>query len=134
MGSARSLRHLKFVDVHLNLERFWAKELVIKDSSEAFCIVMHFILFYEVVNDYLTRRAPFREEHLKLVRDAYDSGEIVLAGALADPADGSILIFRGDSPTVAENFAKNDPYVKNSVVTSWRVRKWMTVVGDGIKT
>jgi uncharacterized protein len=95
---------------------------------------MHFILFYEVVSDYLTRRTPFREAHLKLVREAHARGEIVLAGALAEPADGSILIFRGNSPGVAENFARNDPYVKNGVVTSWRVRKWMTVVGDEIKT
>ena len=94
---------------------------------------MHYILFYDVVSEYLAIRAPFRQAHLKLVAAAFDRGEIVLAGAYADPADGSVIVFRGDSPKAAEEFAKNDPYVKNRVVTSWRVRKWMTVVGDGAK-
>jgi uncharacterized protein YciI len=91
---------------------------------------MHHILFYDVVDDYLEKRAPFREAHLKLAREAYERGEIVLGGALADPADGALLVFRGDSPGAAEAFAKADPYVKNGVVKAWRVRKWNTVIGD----
>jgi len=92
---------------------------------------MHYILFYDVVADYVAKRAPFRDEHLALVRKAHERGEIVLAGALADPPDGAVLVFRGTSPDVAEAFVKADPYVANGLVTSWRVRKWMTVVGDG---
>jgi uncharacterized protein YciI len=92
---------------------------------------LHYILFYDFVNDYITKRAQFREAHLKLVREAFDRGDIVLAGALADPADGGVVVFRGTSPVLAENFVNDDPYVKNGLVTSWRVRKWMTVVGDG---
>lgn len=91
---------------------------------------MHYILFYDVVNDYLERRVPFREAHLKLAREAYERGELVLAGALAEPPDGAVLVFREAKP--AEDFAHNDPYVKNGVVTSWRIRKWMTVVGDDV--
>jgi uncharacterized protein YciI len=91
---------------------------------------MHQILFYDVVSDYLERRIPFREAHLKLVSEAHHRGEIVIAGALADPPDGAIIVFKGDSPRLAEDFANSDPYVKNGVVKSWRVRKWMTVVGD----
>ena len=82
------------------------------------------------MNDYITKRAQFREAHLKLVREAFDRGDLVLAGALADPVDGGVVVFRGTSPVLAENFVKDDPYVKNGLVTSWRVRKWMTVVGD----
>jgi uncharacterized protein YciI len=92
---------------------------------------MHYILFYDVAPDYLTRRGQFREQHLGLIRQAYDRGEIVIAGALADPADGAVLVFRGPSPEPAEAFAKADPYVLNGLVTSWRVRKWNTVIGDG---
>jgi len=92
---------------------------------------MHYILFYDVVADYVAKRAPFRDEHLALVRKAHERGEMVLAGALADPPDGAVLVFRGTSPDVAEGFVKADPYVANGLVTSWRVRKWMTVVGDG---
>ncbi len=91
---------------------------------------MHTILFYDLVDDYLGKRTPFREQHLALAREAQARGELVLAGALAEPPDGAVLVFRGDSTATAEAFAKADPYVKNGLVTSWRVRKWTTVIGE----
>jgi hypothetical protein len=45
--------------------------------------------------------------------------------------DGAVLLFRGDSPAVAEAFAAADPYVTHGLVTRWWVRTWTTVVGDG---
>jgi uncharacterized protein YciI len=90
---------------------------------------MHYLLFYDVVDDYVERRLAFREAHLLLARQAVGRGELVLAGALADPADGAVLLFRGSSPAVAERFAAADPYVINGLVTGWRVREWTTVVG-----
>lgn len=90
---------------------------------------MHYILFYDVVDGYVEKRVPFRDLHLAHARAAHARGEIVLAGALTEPADGAVLIFRG-SPEVAETFAKSDPYVLNGLVKSWRVRKWVTVIGD----
>ena len=74
------------------------------------------------------RRDP-SHEHIALARAAEERGELVLAGALANPPDGSVLLFRGSSPAAAEAFAQNDPYVKNGLVTRWRVREWTTVVG-----
>ena len=90
---------------------------------------MHYLLFYDVVDNYVERRAPFRAAHIKLAREAADRGELVLGGGLANPADGSVLLFKGDSPSAAEAFARTDPYVVNGVVTKWRVREWTTVVG-----
>jgi uncharacterized protein len=92
---------------------------------------MHYLLFYDVVPDYVERRGQFRELHLKHARAAYDRGELVLGGALADPVDGAVLIFRGPSSDAVETFAKSDPYVTNGLVKQWRVRKWNTVIGDG---
>lgn len=90
---------------------------------------MHFLLFYEFGADYLEKRAPFRAEHLKMAWASVERGELFLAGALADPADGAVLVFTGESPAVAEAFALADPYVKNGLVKRWFVRKWTTVVG-----
>lgn len=94
----------------------------------------HFVLLYPFVPDYLERRAEFRNEHLAKAWDASERGELVLAGALADPVDGAILVFDGDSPDAAIRFAESDPYVMNGLVTSWRVRPWTTVVGDDAAT
>lgn len=90
----------------------------------------YYILFYKTVNDYIERRARYREEHLKLGREAFERGTLVMGGAFADPADGAILIFKGQSPAVAEEFAKNDPYVKNGLVVEWHVRLWTVVIGN----
>ena len=94
----------------------------------------HYVLLYDFVPDYIERRAALRDEHLAMAWDASERGELVLAGALADPVDGAILVFEGDSPDVASRFAESDPYVKNGLVTSWRVRPWTTVVGDDAAT
>ena len=91
---------------------------------------MHYLLMYDLADDYLERRGPLRAEHLRLAREAHARGELQLGGALADPADTAILLFRGDSPDAASAFAERDPYVKNGLVKSWKVREWTTVVGD----
>jgi len=91
---------------------------------------MHYLLFYEFVPDYVPRRAAYRGEHLRLAWQAHDRGELVLAGALADPVDGAILLFQGTDDRHARAFAESDPYVKAGLVTRWSVRPWTTVVGE----
>ena len=90
---------------------------------------MHYLLFYDVVPDYVSRRTPFRGAHLEYAQKSVDRGELILGGALANPADASILLFRASSQAVVEEFARGDPYVRNGVVTKWRVREWTPVVG-----
>jgi uncharacterized protein YciI/heme-degrading monooxygenase HmoA len=95
---------------------------------------MHYLLFYEVGEDYISRRAEFRDEHLEKAWKASARGELVLGGALANPVDGAVLLFRGDSPEVAEGFAKADPYVTSGAVKRWHVREWKTVAGEDAAT
>lgn len=89
----------------------------------------HYLLLYEVVDDYVERRGAYRQEHLQKAWAASDAGTLVMGGAFEDPIDGAALVFAGDSPAVAEAFAKSDPYVLNGLVTRWRVRTWNTVAG-----
>jgi uncharacterized protein YciI len=91
---------------------------------------MHYLLSYELAPDYLERRGQFRTPHLQLAWQAQERGELVLAGALAEPADTALLLFQGDSPAAAEAFARADPYVTEGLVLSYKVRPWNTVVGD----
>jgi uncharacterized protein YciI len=90
----------------------------------------YFALMYELVDDYLTRRSQFREQHLKMANDLKARGEIVLAGAFADPPDKALLVFDTDDRSVPESFAKHDPYVINGLVKRWEVRAWSVVVGN----
>lgn len=94
----------------------------------------HFVLSYDFVADYVERRVPLRRAHLAYAHAAVARGELLLGGAFADPVDGALLVFAGDSAAVAESFAGSDPYVRNGLVRSWRVREWTTVVGAGALT
>jgi uncharacterized protein YciI len=94
---------------------------------------VYWILFYDVVEDYVERRRPLRDRHLELARRAHERGDLVLAGALANPADGAVLVFKAPSAVVAEQFASEDPYVREGLVTGWRVRQWTVVVGEGVE-
>jgi uncharacterized protein YciI len=90
----------------------------------------HFLLIYEAGPDYVERRPEFRAEHLALAWAAAERGEIVVAGALAEPIDGAVLMFRGEHRSVAEDFARAHPYVTRGPDPNWRVREWTTVVGE----
>jgi uncharacterized protein YciI len=91
---------------------------------------VHYLLFYDVVPNYAEKRVPYRQEHLALGKAACERGELILGGALADPIDGAVLLFEGDSPAAAEAFAAGDPYVRHGLVTRWRIREWATVIGE----
>lgn len=95
---------------------------------------MHYLLFYVVGEDYVSRRTQFRDAHLEKAWKASERGELVLGGALANPVDGAVLLFCGDSPRVAEDFAKADPYVTSGAVKRWYVREWNTVAGKDAAT
>ena len=90
----------------------------------------YYALFYELVEDMVKRRVPFREEHLRLAREARERGELVLAGALAEPVDRALLVFHVDNKSKVEAFARKDPYVLNGLAKKWEVRPWNVVVGN----
>ena len=95
---------------------------------------MHYLLIYDLVPDYIERRAVFRAAHLDLAWKAAERGELILGGALMEPTDQAILLFRADSPADVEAFVATDPYVQNGLVTRWRIRPWNTVVGTDATT
>ena len=90
---------------------------------------MYYILFYKTVENYVEKREPHREEHLAYANAALQRGDLVMAGALAEPADKAVLVFKAEEASIAEEFAKNDPYVTNGLITEWEVRPWTVVIG-----
>lgn len=91
---------------------------------------MHYLMTYEKVPNYAERERPYQSAHRAHVIAAVARGELILAGPLINPLDGTnLLLFKADSPAAAESFAKQDPYVTNGIVIHWHVRPWQTVVG-----
>ena len=89
---------------------------------------MYWLLFYDVVDDYIARRAEFRAAHLGLAQSQQRMGFLVMAGAYDDPADGAALVFKADDRAIVEQFVRDDPYVVNGLVTSWTIRRWNVVI------
>lgn len=90
---------------------------------------VHLVLIYDLVDDYLDRRGPLREEHLALARAAHERGDLALAGAFAEPADRALLVWSTEDESVVRAFAEADPYVANGLVRHWEIRPWNVVVG-----
>jgi uncharacterized protein YciI len=61
---------------------------------------MYYMLIYKTVEGYVEKRAPFRPEHLAYSNAAHAHGQLLMGGALGDPADTAILIFRAESPSL----------------------------------
>jgi uncharacterized protein len=92
-------------------------------------MVRDFVLLYEVVDGYETKRMPHRAHHLRLAAEYRRRGEFVMGGAIGDPPDRALLIFHGDR-SVAEEFAARDPYVRAGLVRRWEVQPWAVVPGE----
>ena len=90
-------------------------------------MMIHFLLIYQLTDDYLERRGEYRAEHLRLAQEAVDKGMLMLGGALETPTDQAMLLFHDQA--AARAFAAIDPYVIHGLVKSWSVRRWNTVVG-----
>jgi uncharacterized protein YciI/heme-degrading monooxygenase HmoA len=90
----------------------------------------YYAVFYDLVDDFLARRTAFREEHLRRISECYARGELLLGGALADPADSALLVFHVHDKRIPEAFIQNDPYVVNGLVKEWKLRSWSVVTGN----
>jgi hypothetical protein len=86
------------------------------------------LLFYDYVENIVERRAPHRAAHLDLIASWVEDGRVVAGGATGDPPSGALIVFReSGSP---EDFVAVDPYVREGLVTGWRVEPWLNVTGD----
>jgi uncharacterized protein YciI len=92
--------------------------------------LVYYLLLYDLVDDYMERRPAFREEHLRLARQRRDRGQLLLAGAYADPPDGAALVFRAEDDSVVRDFVAHDPYVREGLVKQWAIRQWTVVIGE----
>lgn len=91
---------------------------------------MHWLLTYDYVDDIATRRAPFREVHLGLLRGLHERGALLMAGAVGEPIEGALFVFTADDRVVVGEFLAQDPYVRERLVSAWQVRPWNVVVGQ----
>jgi uncharacterized protein len=86
------------------------------------------LLTYDYVENVVKRRAPHRPAHLAYAGRWRDEGKIVMAGAVGDPPQGALFVFRVADPAEVEAFAEGDPYVAAGIVTGRDVQPWNVVI------
>ena len=92
--------------------------------------MLKYVLFYECADDVMSKAPPVYPRHLARLKEFRDRGDLILAGALAEPTDRAVLVWRTDDRSVVERFVDRDPYVANGLVTSWTIRPWTVIIGD----
>jgi hypothetical protein len=89
------------------------------------------ILFYESGN--LSLAAEHFPPHKARYTEFMQRGVLLSLGPFAD-ASGSMAVFT--TREAAEEFASDDPFVLNGVVSAWQIREWRAVtsvlLGEGI--
>ncbi len=83
-----------------------------------------------MVDDFVARLGAYRGEHLRRESESYAHGELILGGALAEPADRALLVFHVADKKTVLSFIENDPYVVSGLVKKWEVRPWNEVTGN----
>ncbi len=87
---------------------------------------MKYVMFYDVAPDGLTKvRANF-EAHRARLDEFHARGILLMAGPLGNPPEGAMGVFT--TKEAAEEFIKDDPFVVNGVVKSWRIVEWNEVL------
>ena len=88
------------------------------------------LLTLEYVDGMVEKRGPYREEHLAGAQRGFDEGKIVMAGALTDPVDAGVFVFKNCTKEEVEAFVKADAYYKAGLIPGYSIRPWMVVVGN----
>lgn len=87
------------------------------------------VLFYESDDDVMSKAPDVYPAHVERVEEFRARGDLLLVGTFADvQADGSMAVFT--TTAAAEEFARDDPFVREGVVRHWRVKEWLEVTGN----
>ena len=97
---------------------------------------MHYLLSYEAERQLRgAAQAVSAPRTSRMPRAAVARGESRARRSLwRIPIDGAALLFRGDSPAAAEQFAKSRPLRRQWCREALARPEWTTVVGEGAET
>ncbi|MEB3168327.1 MAG: YciI family protein [Cyanobium sp.] len=91
---------------------------------------MKYVLWGTYCDDALSRRTPYREEHLAGLRRLKEAGTLLTLG----PTEGSTHvfgIFEADSREQVEQLVKSDVYWRQGIWTAVAVYPWLDAIPWG---
>jgi uncharacterized protein len=88
---------------------------------------MKYVLLYESAPDVRSKAPAHFPAHRARLDEFHRRGELLMVGTFGNPQDeGSMAIF--STREAAEEFARNDPFVVNGVVSGWQIRDWNEIL------
>jgi uncharacterized protein YciI len=87
---------------------------------------VRYVLFYESADDVLETAPLHFAAHVEHFQRYVADGTLERVGTWADPREGAMSVFT--TRAAAEDFAANDPFVVNGVVSRWTLREWDEVL------
>ena len=97
-------------------------------SSNSTNAAKTYALKYTYVANMLEKRVPVRPAHLQFTKSFIDDKVLIAGGALLPEMEEGLLLFKGTRAQV-EDFAKNDPYVTEGLITKYTIHEWAIAVG-----
>jgi len=88
-----------------------------------------FLVTYRYVPGMEERRTPHRPAHLEWISELHTAGRLLLAGALLDPVDSAVLVFRAPDAYTLRQLLLADPYARANLIVEVSVRPFGLVVG-----
>jgi hypothetical protein len=85
-----------------------------------------YVLFYESAPDVMSKAPLHAQAHRARWTEFHAKGLLLMVGPFANPQDGAMAVFT--TREAAENFAQDDPFVLNGVVSQWRIAEWNEVL------
>ena len=82
-----------------------------------------FVLWGTYCEDVLSKRAPFREEHLARLQQLKEAGSLITLGPTKD-LKLVFGVFEADSAEAAEALVKADVYWREGIWTSVDIHPW----------
>jgi len=87
---------------------------------------MKTVVFYERSDVSMEKIMEVYPMHKQLVDDFAKEGKVIAIGAFANPADGSMGVFRDRAS--AEEFVSQDPFVKEGIVGKMSMKEWNEIL------
>ncbi|MEB3326513.1 MAG: YciI family protein [Synechococcus sp.] len=85
---------------------------------------MRFILWGTYCDAALTRRAPYRQEHLAALQKLKDAGTLITLGPTEDSTH-VFGIFEAENQAQVEAIVKGDVYWRHGIWTEVQIHRWI---------
>ncbi len=88
----------------------------------------HYMLYYKLVPDILSRRIPYKDEHMAILHELSSRGLIFVGGEVVEgyPA---VFMFEGEDDALLKEWLARDPYFNNGLVEEYRYNEIIIVAG-----